>query len=169
MFALISPTKLDSKVLDHFIASHRGEIEERRSASTEPLSTKGRFHDLQKILDGVNSKYFKGSVTVLIGWGNRPRRRARKRARRSYSRALATYYYNSHTIKVSPVLDAENVPRYVVEWIVYHELLHHVLPIKKIAGKHVYHTRQFRALERAFVDYERAKAWEESHLTQLLF
>ncbi len=165
---LISPTRLDSQVLDRFIAGYRSEIEERPEETAVPLRTRGRFHDLGTILKKVSDEYFQGSVTVRIGWGNRPRRRTRNRKRRSVSRALATYYYNLETIKVSPVLDAENVPAYVVEWIVYHELLHHVLPIKKIGGRHLYHTRQFRALERAFVHYDKARRWEKSHLKQLL-
>jgi hypothetical protein len=165
---LISPKKIDSLALDQFIARHQGEIATPQSEPPGDLDTKGRYHDLQEILDAVNRDYFKGSATVRIGWGNAPRRRANRRRRRSFSRALATYYYNTRTIRVSPVLDAENVPAYVIEWIVYHELLHHVLPIKKIGGKHIYHSKQFRALERAFVHYEKAKAWEEAHLEQLL-
>jgi predicted metal-dependent hydrolase len=165
---LISPKKIDSLVLDRFIARHQEEIVAPRPKPLSDLAPQGKHHDLQKILNTVNREYFKGNATVRIGWGNAPRRRVNRRRRRSMSRALATYYYNTRTIRVSPVLDAKNVPTYVIEWIVYHELLHHVLPIKKIGGKHIYHSKQFRALERAFVHYEKAKAWEESHLDQLL-
>jgi hypothetical protein len=166
---LMSPTKTDSRVLDRFIARHRKEIDAKSAPKVAPLKAKGRYHDLTSVLAAVNETYFQGRVDVRIGWGSAPARKRTRRRRRSFSRALATYYYNTQTIKVSPVLDAENVPSYVLQWIVYHELLHHVLPIKKVGSRHLYHSRQFRALERAFVHYEKAKAWEESHLEQLLF
>ena len=85
------------------------------------------------------------------------------------SRALATYNYDNCTILVSPILDSRSVPGYVIEWIIYHELLHHVLPVEELKNRRIYHTRRFRVLERAFARYEDAKTWERRHLDQLLF
>ena len=94
---------------------------------------------------------------------------AKTRLRRSVSRALATYNYDTRTIRVSPVLDAPFVPAYVLQWVVYHELLHHLLPVTRSGGRFRYHTHQFRLYERAFRQYEEAKKWEKEHLEQLLF
>ena len=166
---IVSPEKSDSQELDRFIVSHQDEIDRTHSTRKEKLKSKGRTHDLEEVLTQVCETYFKGSIDVHIGWGDPPRQRVRSRQRkRTISRALATYNYDTRTIRVSPVLDAPNVPTYVVQWVVYHELLHHVLPVKETGGRHRYHTRQFRILERAFTHYEEAKKWEESHLEQLL-
>lgn len=170
---LMSPKKIDSHVLNQFIAQHRDEIrrveaEVRTDTPLSPLLTEGRYFDLKEVFDRVNKTYFGGRLDVRIGWGGAPRKRRGRRSRHTVSRALATYYYNERMVKVSPVLDSRNVPIYVIDWIVYHELLHHVLPVKKIGGKHIYHSHRFRALERAFVHYEKAKAWEASHIDQLL-
>ncbi len=167
---LTSPKKSDSVELDRFIAAHQEEIDRKRPPLRKTLSTEGETHDLQAILQSVCKTYFNGNVEVRIGWGRRPRRsRTARKRKRIISRALATYNFETRTILVCPVLDAPNVPRYVLEWIVYHEVLHHVLPIQESGGRRRYHTRQFRLLERAFIQYEAAKHWEENHLDQLLF
>lgn len=166
---LMSPRKTDSVELDRFIAAHQEEIDRTRSLRRKTLITQGRKHDLKAILESVCHTYFNGEIDLRIGWGRRPRRhRTARRRRRSVSRALATYNFETRTILVSPVLDAPNVPQYVLEWIVYHEVLHHVLPVQEISGRRRYHTHQFRVLERAFIHYEAAKQWEETHLDQLL-
>lgn len=88
---------------------------------------------------------------------------------RTLSRALATYNYDDQAIRVSPVLDTKDVPDYVIDWIVYHEVLHHVLPVEESSGgRRLYHTRKFKLLERAFADFEKAKKWEQKHLERLL-
>jgi hypothetical protein len=166
---MVAPTRADSAALDHFIDAHKAEIDRRPRRRARALATKGRFHDLRATLHRVCHTYFKGDIDVKIGWGSPPKRRTKTRRRRTISRALATYNYDTRTIRVSPVLDTPNVPAYVLEWVVYHELLHHVLPVKKINGKHRYHTSQFRLYERAFRQYEAAKRWEEQHLKELLF
>ena len=156
-----------AKMLDDFIAAHREEIQASRKERPRKLKEKGVHHDLKTRLLKVADTYFGGYADVRIGWTRLNRRKPRRR-RRTLSRALATYSYEDRTIRVSPVLDAANVPNYVVEWIIYHELLHHVLPVKQVGGRNQYHTAQFRALERAFKDFERAKKWEAEHLEQLL-
>lgn len=158
-----------SEVLDAFIAEHQQEVRARparQGALDRPA--KGRHHDLRAALARVGATYFGGSVDVGIGWGRAPSRGRPSRRRRSRSRALATYSYSERTIRVSPVLDSADVPEYVVDWIVYHEILHHVLPVEEADGKRRYHTERFRLLERAFAEYDAAKAWELRNLERLL-
>jgi predicted metal-dependent hydrolase len=156
-----------SKVLDSFIASHKDEV--RAPARTRPKKARreGKHHDLRAVLNRLNEAYFRGKIEVDIVWGRMPARRRRRRAK-TVSRALATYSYDDRTIRVSPVLDSEIVPEYVLDWVVYHEMLHHVLPVEKSGDKKRYHTQRFKTLERAFEKYEEAKAWEKSHLDKLL-
>jgi predicted metal-dependent hydrolase len=158
----------DSNAIDEFIASHRDEIAAVRKRRVVSLTAEGRCIDLKEVLKRVASKYFGGHVDVHIGWGRAPKRKIRRRRTRTFSRALATYSFDDKTIRVSPVLDAENVPEYVIDWIVYHEVLHHVLPVKKAGDRNLYHSQQFRSLERGFEHFEKAKAWEEKHIEQLL-
>jgi predicted metal-dependent hydrolase len=163
---------LSSKALEQFIASHQTEI--RRGPSgrrlrRSPRSPQGNHHDLSVVLDRVSKTYFAGKVDVRIEWARAPaRRRVRHRRRKTISRALATYCFDDKTIRVSPILDAPFVPDYMLEWVIYHEVLHHVLPVEEHRGRRRYHTTQFRALERGFNHYEKAQAWETAHLDELL-
>ena len=159
--------KTAAAAIDAFIAEHREEIDRTRRRRVARLP-EGRYFNLDEVLARVSERYFGGPQQVTICWGPAPRRRRRGRRYGTFSRALATYHYDDRMIRVSPVLDAPNVPAFVIDWIVYHELLHHVLPVVRSGTKNIYHSAKFRALERAFEHYEKAKAWEEKHMAQLL-
>lgn len=157
-----------ARKVDRFIASHNHEIE--RSASSRrrhPVCAKGRHHDLCGNLDRVVERYFGGIGEVKIGWGRETKKGGIRRSR-SRSRVLAKYSYEDRTISVNPVLDSDKVPGYVLDWIVYHEMLHHVLPVEKAGKRRRFHTRSFKALERAFDRYEEAVEWEKANLEWLL-
>ena len=79
-------------------------------------------------------------------------------AARSSSAATAA---RDTLIRVHPVLDAAWVPRFFVEYIVYHELLHHVLGMPVRNGRRDLHGPEFRARERLFARYDEAIAWEQ--------
>jgi len=161
----------ETKLLDAFIADNKGEIVSgKRTHRSQPVNPEGKHHNLNEILDRVRKTYFEGGCDVVIGWGRLrkpPRRRGRGRGG-TRSRALATYSFENQTIRVSPVLDRAKVPGYVLDWVVYHELLHHVLPIEEKDGRRRFHTRRFRVLERAFDRYDEAKRWEMANLDWLL-
>ncbi len=157
-----------SRTLDEFIMKHRAEIEPKTARRRSKLKTKGTHYDLAAVLDKLNLTYFDGGVDVAIGWGRAPRRNKRGKARR-VSRALATYSFDDRSIRVSPVLDSGDIPDFIVDWVVYHEMLHHVLPIEERGGKKRYHTERFKNLEKAFEKYEEAKRWEKANIDKLLF
>jgi hypothetical protein len=158
-----------SRVLDRFIARHRGEIVGKARRRAALGSATGEVHDLLAVLARVRDRYFGGIGDVAICWGAARDTRSRRRRRtRTRSRALGTYSFEDRTIRVSPVLDSTRVPEFVLEWIVYHEMLHHVLPAEESEGRRRFHTRRFRALERGFERYGEAQAWEKANLDWLL-
>jgi len=136
----------------------------RRTPRTmPPLLTTGRAHDLSAIYADINGRFFGGRLSVPITWG-----RGVGRARRggltfgSYDPVLAL-------IRIHPVLDRPDVPRYFVESVVYHEMLHHHLGgVPDRAGRTVYHTRAFREAEARFPRHQDALAWEKDNLPRLL-
>jgi hypothetical protein len=69
---------------------------------------------------------------------------------------------------VHPCLDAEWVPRYFVSYIVFHELLHHIIPGQPCGERVLLHPPEFMHREREFRYYERALEWERKHLSRLL-
>lgn len=130
-----------------------------------PLRTRGRVHDLFRIFSDVNESYFGSAVTeVLITWGRRTPPRNKKRQ----TIKLGSYSAIERLVRVHPALDNEWVPRYFVGYIVYHELLHHVIPAYRTGGRAVLHTPDFQRRERKYRHYERAIAWEKKHIDRLL-
>jgi predicted metal-dependent hydrolase len=132
---------------------------------TGPLTTRGKVHDLMEILARVNEQYFGSSVTdVLITWGRRTQPRGKQRK----AIKLGSYSSGEKLIRIHPVLDAEWVPRYFVTYIVYHELLHHLVPGQRCGNKVLLHPPEFMRREKDFRHYERALEWERKHINRLL-
>jgi len=141
-------------------------VKEQRDRIAAPpareLHARGRFHDLQEMLDRLNAEHFGGAVRARIGWGRsgiRPGRRSIK---------TGVYLHHARAIRIHPALDREDVPAYYVEAVVFHEMLHEVVPLGERGGRRVVHGPEFRRRERRFPGYARARAWERAHLHLLL-
>jgi predicted metal-dependent hydrolase len=74
-------------------------------------------------------------------------------------RSLAHYDPAHNAIVVSRAFDHQRVPRYAVEYIVYHEMLHLKHPVKLRGSRRCVHGPEFRAEEKLFPESERAKAF----------
>ena len=107
---------------------------------------------------------FEGNIGARITWGPRT---ARSSGRESIR--LGTYTVEDALIRIHPVLDASDVPRYFVEWVVYHEMLHQVHEIPVVNGRHHFHTPAFGAHERTFEWAEASERWEKENLNRLLY
>jgi len=131
------------------------------------IRTKGEHHDLGRILVELNDVYFGGGLSDLeITWSKRTRpQNGKKRA----TIKLGSWVRDQRLIRINPVLDAKWVPRYFVSFIVYHELLHHVIPIVKGEnGRALHHSPEFLEREREFRVYAKAVAWEQENIDRLL-
>lgn len=152
-----------SRVIDAFVRSNEEDVRqsrtERQISSLDPV---GRVYDLQAIFDGLNREQFGGRVEAAIGWG----REAPRRRRRSIK--MGTYFHDTRVIRIHPALDRPEVPEFFVRFIVFHEMLHHVVPPVMSGGRRISNTPEFRRRERAYPDYDRAIAWERKHLALLL-
>jgi predicted metal-dependent hydrolase len=82
---------------------------------------------------------------------------------------LGSYCARDRLIRVHPRLDDPSVPRFFVEYVVYHEMLHHVLPPDVRGGRRQLHDARFKRMERAFPRYDDAIAWESQNVRQLLW
>lgn len=120
-------------------------------------SPKGDVYDLDEIFDNLNFWYFRGRLPKpVLTWS----------ARMTYS-ILAHHDSTHDTIVVSRSLDAADVPRFVVEYIVYHEMLHIHHPTVHHNGRRYNHTPAFRRDERRFPDYQAAEDWIERSVRKL--
>jgi hypothetical protein len=72
-------------------------------------------------------------------------------------------------IRIHPLLDQPFVPRWFLEYVLYHEMLHSVVPDEvDSAGRRRIHTAKFYRRERAFPRYRRARRWESENLARFL-
>jgi predicted SprT family Zn-dependent metalloprotease len=122
---------------------------------TPAIHTQGRYHNLRELFVSVNDEYFNSTITALITWGKKnPRWSVRKRM-------LGSFCRNTNTIRINPVLDRKTVPQYIINFVIYHEMLHSVMPVEKKNGRRLIHTAEFRRREQLFKDYKKAAAWEK--------
>jgi len=74
-------------------------------------------------------------------------------------RRLGHYDPSHHVISVSRIFDHHTVPRYAVEYIVYHEMLHLKHPVKLRGSRRCVHSAEFLAEEKLFPHLHQAKAF----------
>jgi hypothetical protein len=153
-----------SQVVGEYIDLNSFRIRAERPV-THALRTRGKVHDLQTILQMLNTRYFGGMASdAQVTWGRRTAPRGATRA----AIKLGTYSATERLIRVHPALDQRWVPRYFVAYIVFHELLHHVIPPVRLGRATTLHPLDFVQQERGYPHYERAIDWERRHLDRLL-
>lgn len=109
----------------------------------------GRYYDLDEVFEAVNRQFFFGLLgRPVLTWSNHAARR------------LLGHYDAAHnTIMISRVFDGPRVPRYAIEYLMYHEMLHLKHPVKVKGGRRCVHSREFQADERLFPQLSEAKAF----------
>lgn len=147
--------------IDDYIAAQQERIRAQPTRGSV-LESRGECFDLQELLEKVNAEHFEGKIEARIGWGRQTSKRRRKSIR------LGVYDHKSREIRIHPALDKPDVPRFFVEFIVFHEMLHQLFPSARDSGRHVHHPRAFRERERSFPKYDAAMTWEHAHLQELL-
>jgi hypothetical protein len=150
-------------LLRDYVDTKESLIRRREEPRPVTLDVQGRWYNLQELLDELNETYFDGGVKARITWGPRGKRR---RARDSIQ--LGSYTMEDGLIRIHPVLDAKDVPRFFVKWIIYHEMLHEVHDMPVVGGRRQYHTPEFLRAEARFEQYEEAVRWEQANLHKLL-
>lgn len=154
-----------SRFLSRFIEENQHVIRRapRRRAPALTLETRGEVYDLQEVFDELNNLYFEGKIDARITWGARGGQR-----RRRTSIKMGSYSVEERLIRIHPALDRRFVPRYFLDWIVYHEMLHQVHDMPVISGRRQFHTAEFLAQESNFEHYERSRDWERRNLDRIL-
>ena len=111
------------------------------------VSPRGHAYDLESIFDDLNLRFFHGLLArPQMAWSAD---RARNR--------LGHFDPAHNAIVVSRVFDHPRVPQYVVEYIVYHEMLHLTHPVKLRGSRRCVHSAEFQAEEKRFERFEDAR------------
>jgi len=115
-------------------------------------SARGQVYDLDEVFEGLNQQFFYGLLA-----------RPRMTWSRSHARNSLGHYDPAHNaIVVSKIFDHPRVPRYAVEYLVYHEMLHLKHPVRLRGSRRCVHGPEFQAEEKLFPQLEQAKLFLKS-------
>ncbi len=107
----------------------------------------GQAHHLEKSFHRVNQAYFEGRLEQPhLVWSCHL-------TRRKYGH----YQWDTDTVMISKSLDQEWVPALVVDFVLYHELLHKKMGVKQANHNRIAHTREFREAEGKFKNVDKAR------------
>jgi hypothetical protein len=109
----------------------------------------GRFFNLDEVFDSLNARFFGGLLgRPELTWSESVAKRA-----------LGHYDAAHNTIVVSRIFDRPSSPRYAIEYLLYHEMLHLKHPVKLRGLRRCVHSREFKAEEKLFPQWKEAQAF----------
>ncbi len=108
----------------------------------------GKYYNLFEVFETLNTEYFAGSMArPELGWSCKPSRTV-----------LGHYDPAHHVIVLSCALDCGNVKPVVVDYVMFHEMLHLRYPTEQRSLRRCIHTPDFKKAEREFRGFDAARA-----------
>jgi hypothetical protein len=109
----------------------------------------GRYYHLEEVFDSLNTRFFGGLLgRPDLTWSEHMAKRM-----------LGHYDAAHNTIVVSRVFDRPSSPRYAIEYLLYHEMLHLKHPVRMRGLRRCIHSREFKADEEQFPQLAQALAF----------
>lgn len=103
---------------------------------------KTRTHPmLEELFDKINQQYFFGNIekpNLVLAGDSRSK--------------LGTYEYGSDTITISLIM--KDAPRELLEYVMYHEMLHKKFKFDSKNGRSIHHPPHFKREEKKFENYD---------------
>lgn len=129
----------------------------------EKLVTKGTYYDLLELYNAIEDEYFpEEELNLNITWFGSKQMKRRSRL------TFGLYHQPLRLVKINKMMDSERFPPFFVEYVIFHEMLHHLCPsYYDGSGKLSVHTREFKAREKEFKYYGEAKKWLKANTLKL--
>lgn len=146
------------KSIKAFIDSNVKDLDYSHQLDRSKLYSEGKIYNLKEIYDNLNTEYFSNQLQLHITWFGKPRQQNRSRI------TFGLYHNPLKLIKINKILDSHSFPHYILEYVVYHEMLHHVCPsyVDK-NGLHKIHSKEFKQKEVLYRNYALAQEWIRKH------
>jgi hypothetical protein len=111
----------------------------------------GQHFDLRTVFEDLNQRFFHGLMQQpSLTWS------------RTASRNILGHFDDAHNaIVISKIFDGPTTPQFVVEYILYHEMLHLKYPVRHGRARRCVHSAPFREEEKHFPHFQEAKVWLE--------
>ena len=109
----------------------------------------GRYYNLEEVFDALNAQFFHNMLgRPQLTWSEH------------HAKRLLGHYDAAHnTIVVSKVFDRPSSPRYAIEYLLYHEMLHLKHPVSVRGTRRCVHSAAFKADEKMFPQLDLALAF----------
>jgi hypothetical protein len=147
-----------------FIEDNLKNLDYSHQLDRSKLYSQGNVYNLQQIYDTLNREYFQNKLQLYITWFGKPSQRSRSRV------TFGLYHDPLRLIKVNRLLDSPSFPDYILSFVVYHEMLHHVCPAYFDAnGQHHIHSKEFKEREELFRHYDLAQKWIKDNQANFFF
>lgn len=111
-------------------------------------------HHLESLAGDIHRTYFSKYPPLPVRWGQQIARKRRRSIR------LGSYNHVTTEIRIHPLLNSPHIPAFVIESVIHHEYLHHVLGAQ--------HNRKFHSHERQYRYHREAQEWIRLNLFLLL-
>jgi hypothetical protein len=119
----------------------------RRRVRPVPTLAQGRHHDLAQLFDCLNHQYFAGELTrPHIAWSTR-----------NWRRQFGCYDPGPNQIVLNRRMDRPGIPQFVVEYVLFHEMLHVKHPTRRSGCSLLSHSPEFRREEKRFAQFKIAR------------
>ncbi len=149
---LVGKTEASNQIIRQFAVSEECSdvlLELDLVAQIAAETAQGSCYNLEELFATINQEYFSGQmIKPRLVWSGI-----------LSSRKLGHYERTRDRIVMSQILDDNRIPRCVVEFVLYHELLHKHHGIKWVNGRCLVHTREFRYSEGKFRQYQEAESF----------
>jgi len=152
------------KIINNYIQSNCLIPSRKSRLNPESLegSTTGSVFDLREIFDNVNHMYFSGEIKSFVRWGT-------PFSMTSYQTTRITRDdIRVNLITIAGVYDHPDVPRFAIESVMFHEMLHIKIPPFKNNGRNIIHGPEFKKAERNFEYYRMWTEWERHNIREIL-
>src|SRR5438034_503050 len=105
--------------------------------------------DLRPMFDELNKEYFRGGLRGYnVMWGRRRKHRPRENF------IFGTIQEEDRVIRINPALDQPFVPPWFLRYVLYHEMLHSVVPDQTLSrNRRRVHTDEFKRRDLVFPQY----------------
>jgi len=127
----------------------RERVQDMRRGRVRPaaLHAAGQQFDLNGLFDDLNARFFAGGLEKPhLGW-----------SMRGWRRQFGSFDPGPNQILLNRRMDRPEILQYVVEYVLYHEMLHVKHPTRKSGCSLISHSAGFRAEEKLFPEFERAR------------
>jgi len=150
-------SSIDSTVKAYIERSLRA-LDYSKKLDKSKLSTKGSTYDLQEIFDDLNHKYFDDKLKLKITWFGTKKPKTGSRV------TLGLYQDPLKLIKIHRLLDSRHFPRFVIEYVIFHEMSHFMHPpyVDRNGVTKIHH-KEFKEKEESYEFYEQANRWIKKH------